>query len=212
MARYTGSRTKLSKRIGRNLFLKGARNFSAKDDFSKHPFKTPKSGVGRTRPAKVSEYGKQLLEKQAIRFTYGIMEKQLMLVFKKAFKKSGDTGKNALTSLERRLDNVVFRGGLANSRVQARQLVTHGHFLINGKKATIPSMQVEAGDEVTIKATKTPKPFWQNFTLQVPGKVPSWIDNSKKQTIKVISLPLDEDLPQDFKIGSVVELYSRVVG
>lgn len=135
-----------------------------------------------------------------------------MIVFKKAFKKSGDTGKNALTTLERRLDNTVYRGGMANSRAQARQLVTHGQFFINGKKATIPSMMVEAGDEITIKPTKVNSPFWQNFTLQVPGKIPSWIDNSKKNVIKVISMPLDEDLPQDFKIASVVELYSRVVG
>lgn len=210
MSRYTGSKTKLSKRIGRNLFLKGARSFSAKDDYTKRPYKA--GTQGKRRFSRVSQYGKQLLEKQSIRFIYGVTEKQLGNLFKKAFRTQGDTGKIALTMLERRLDNVVYRGGMANSRSQARQLVNHAHFTVNGKKVSIPSYSVSVGDVITVKENKLKKPFWQNFKLEVPAEAPSWLDSSKKNTIKVINLPLDEDLPKDIKIAAVVEYYSRKVG
>jgi small subunit ribosomal protein S4 len=209
MARYTGSKTKLSRRIGKNLFLKGARSFSAKDDFSKRPYKPGEHG--KARFARLSEYGKQLAEKQAIRYTYGLLEKQLGNLFKKAFTQTGDTGKIALGWLERRLDNVVYRGGLANSRSQARQLVNHGHFTVNGVKVDIPSFQVKVGDVITVKENKKQSAFWQSFELQVPKEAPTWLDSSKKHEIKVINLPLDEDLPQEFKIAAVVEYYSRKV-
>ncbi len=209
MARYTGSKTKLSKRVGKNLYLKGPRSYSAKDDFTKKPYKAGEHG--RNRPGKVSEYGKQLLEKQAVRFTYGLMEKPLINLFKKSFKQTGDTGKIALALLERRLDNVIYRGGLANSRSQARQLVAHGHFAINGKRVDIPSYTVSVGEVITIKANKMKSPFWTNFQLLIPNDVPSWLDNSKKLEIKVLNLPLETDLPTDFKIGAVVEYYSRRV-
>jgi small subunit ribosomal protein S4 len=209
MARYTGSKTKLSKRVGRNLFLKGARSYSAKDDYARSLTKSVR-GKGK-RPSRVSEYGKQLLEKQALRFTYGVMEKQMGNIFKKAFSQTGDTGKIALTTLERRLDNVVFKAGMANSRSQARQLVNHGHFSVNGVPTDIPSYTVKVGDEVTIKGNKVKKAFWENFKLEVPNDVPAWLDTSKKRVIKVINLPLETDLPQDFRIESIVEYYSRKV-
>ena len=209
MSRYTGSKTKLSKRVGRNLYLKGARSFSAKDDYTKKPFKAGQHA--RSRPGKVSEYGKQLLEKQAIRFTYGLCEKQLANVFKKAFKQTGNTGKIALTQLERRLDNVIYRGGLANSRSQARQLVSHGHFIVNGVPVNIPSFLVSAGDVIEIKDNKKNKNFWKEFELMIAKDTPSWLDSSTKNKIKVINLPIDENLPSDFKIGAVVEFYSRKV-
>jgi len=209
MARYTGSKTKLSKRIGRNLFLKGARSYSAKDDYAKRPFKAGEHG--KSRFARTSEYGKQLLEKQSIRFIYGLQEKQLSNLFKKSFKATGDTGKIALGMLERRFDNIVYRGGLANSRSQARQLVNHGHFTINGKNVNIPSYTLEVGDIIEIKANKKSNAFWTNFNLEVPAGIPQWLDNSTKLTVKVINLPLDEDLPQEIKIAAVVELYSRKV-
>ena len=209
MARYTGSKTKLSKRVGKNLYLKGPRSYSAKDDYSKKPYKAGEHG--KSRPGKVSEYGKQLLEKQALKFTYGLVEKQLANIFKKAFKQTGDTGKIALANLERRLDNVVYRAGMANSRSQARQLVNHGHFVVNGKSVDIPSFSVSVNDVITIKPSKTKAPFWQNFQLLVPNQVPSWIDTSKKNEIKIINLPLETDLPTDFKVGAIVELYSRKV-
>jgi small subunit ribosomal protein S4 len=137
MARNLKSRIKLSRRVTRNLFLKGARSFSPKDEYSKKPFKT--AIAGKKRPPTLSGYGKQLLEKQALKFTYGLLEKQLRNIFTEAFRRDGDTGIIALTLLEKRIDNVVYRGGLANSRSQARQLVNHGHFLINGEKVSIPS-------------------------------------------------------------------------
>jgi small subunit ribosomal protein S4 len=210
MARHTISKTKLSKRIGRNLFNKGARSFSAKDDFTKRPYKAGEHGPNQ-KFARTSEYGKQLLEKQAIKFTYGIQERQLANIFKKAFKQTGDTANIVLTTLERRLDNVVYKSGLANSRDQARQLVNHKHFKVNGVSVDIPSFMVKVGDIVTIKESKTSKPFWTNFKLEVPNTVPAWIDASKTRTIKIINLPLNEDLPVEFKLGAVVEYYSRKV-
>lgn len=209
MSRYTGSKTKLSKRVGKNLFLKGARSFSAKDDYTKRPVR---AGVqGKNKFSRTSEYGKQLLEKQSIKFTYGLVERQLGNLFKKAFRTQGDTGKIALSYLERRLDNVIYRGGLANSRAQARQLVNHGHFVVNGSKVSIPSFVVSAGDVIEVKENKKKNKFWQEFKLEIPAENPSWLDNSKNQTIKVIHLPLDENLPQDIKIAAVVEYYSRKV-
>jgi len=204
------ARAKLSRRVGRNLFLKGARSFSAKDDYSKRPFKAMKNANSRPSNSS-SEYSKQLLEKQAIKYTYGILEKQLINVFKKAFRQEGDTGAIALTMLERRLDNVVYRAGLSNSRSQARQLVNHGHFLVNGKKVNIPSYQIVSGDKIEVKPNKATNAFWTNFELQVPNETPSWLDNSSKQKIKILNLPIKEDLPQDFNIGSVVEYYSNKV-
>lgn len=210
MARYTAGKTKLSKRIGRNLFLKGARSFSPKDDYAKRPYPAGEHGKGKF--SKVSEFGKQLLEKQAIKFTYGILEKQLTNLFKKASKTSTDTGKTVLTFLERRLDNVVYRGGLANSRGQARQMVNHGQFLVNGKKVDIPSFMVSAADVITVSLKKSKSPFWTNFKLEVPNESPAWLDGTKSMQIRVVNLPLETDLPQDFKIAPVVEYYSRKVG
>ncbi|MEM1312619.1 MAG: 30S ribosomal protein S4 [Patescibacteria group bacterium] len=209
MARYTGSKTKLSKRVGRDLFLKGSRSYSAKSDYPKRPNRAGEHS--RSRPKKVSEYGKQLLEKQALRYTYGLVEKQLANLFKKAFKQTGDTGKIALTNLERRIDNVIYRGGLANSRSQARQLVNHGHFEVNGRRVNIPSFLVSVNDVISVKENKKKNPFWQNFKLEVPNKLPSWIEGSKKSELKIINLPLEADLPDDFKVGAIVEFYSRKV-
>ncbi|MBC7471652.1 MAG: 30S ribosomal protein S4 [candidate division SR1 bacterium] len=210
MARYTGSKTKLSKKIGKNLFNKGARSYSAKDDFTKRPYKSGQHGPNK-RFSRTSEYGKQLLEKQSLRYSYGLVEKQLANLFKKAFKTTGDTGKFVLISLERRLDNLIYKSGWSNSRDQARQLVNHGHFQVNGITVDIPSYQVKIGDIIIVKDNKKVKNFWKEFKLEVPNTVPSWIDASKSDQIKVINLPLDEDLPQEFKVGAVVEYYSRKV-
>jgi small subunit ribosomal protein S4 len=210
MARYLNSRTKLSKRVGKNLFLKGSRSFSAKDDFARRPQKPGVHGVTR-RPAKLSEYGKQLQEKQILRYTYGLMEKQLANLFKRAFKSKLDTGLYVLGMLERRLDNVVYKAGLANSLAQARQLITHGHFAVNDKKCDIPSATLDAGDVVTVREVKLKSAFWTNFKLEVPLTVPAWLDASKKNSVKVINLPLTEDLPVSINIAPIVEYYSRKV-
>ena len=210
MARYTGSKIKLSKKIGRNLFNKGSRSFSAKDDFTKKPNKPGQHGPTK-RFSRTSEFGKQLLEKQSLRFSYGLLEKQLANLFKKAFKTNGDTGKFVLTSLERRLDNVIYKSGWSNSRDQARQLVNHGHFQVNGVTVNIPSYLIKMSDIITVKANKQKNAFWTNFTLEVPNTVPTWIDTTKKDKITIINLPLDTDLPQEFKVGAIVEYYSRKV-
>lgn len=209
MSRYTGSKTKLSKKVGRNLFLKGARSFSAKDDYAKRPYRAGQHGNAR-KSGKTSQYSKQLTEKQALRFNYGLSEKQLSNVFKAAFVAEEETANFVLDRLERRLDNVVYRAGLANSRSQARQLVNHGHFTLNGKKANIPSMIVSAGDVVTVKENKVKKAFWTNFQLEVPTEAVSWLEK-KDKTIKVISSPTSEDLPKEFKVEYLVEYYSRKV-
>jgi small subunit ribosomal protein S4 len=208
MSRYTGSKTKLSRKVGRNLFNKGARSYSAKDNYTK---KSYRPGVHGKKMRKLSEYGKQLQEKQILKLTYGLQEKQLANIFKKAFKKKGDTAIVALTALETRLDNVVYKAGLADSRSQARQLVAHGHFTVDGVKVNIPSFQVKTGEVIAVKANKIKKPFWVNFKLGVPNDVPTWLDASKANQVKVLNMPISTDLPQDFKLPYIVEYYSRKV-
>lgn len=209
MARYTLSKTKLSRRVSRNLYLKGSRSFSSKDDYTKRVAK--QFTMRNKRPKSLSEFGRQLLEKQALKFTYGLQEKQLANIFSKAFRQTGDTGLTALTALEKRLDNVVYRAGLANSRNQARQLVSHGHFEVDGHKVNIPSYQVKAGNLISVRKTKSDSVFWKNFQLEIPNDVPTWLDATNKHQIKVLNLPIESDLPKDFNIPSVVEYYSRKV-
>ncbi len=211
MARYTQGKTKLSKRVGRNLFLKGSRSFSAKDDYAKRPYKAGQHGKKFQR-GRSSQFSKQLLEKQSIRFTYGLMEKQLMNLFGQAFRTPGDTGKIALSLLERRLDNVIYKAGLANSRAQARQLANHGHFTVNGVPTNIPSFTIKTGDIIRVKESKLKNNFWQEFKLEVPNEVSPWLStNQSKKEIKVVNQPLNDDLPKEFNVQSVVEFYSRKV-
>jgi small subunit ribosomal protein S4 len=117
----------------------------------------------------------------------------------------------ALTLLESRLDNVVFKAGMADSRAQARQLVAHGHFTVNGVNTNIPSYTVKAGEVVTVKANKLKNPFWTNFKLSVPNTVPAWLDATTKNTVKILNKPLSTDLPVEFKMPYIVEYYSRKV-
>lgn len=208
--RITTSKTKKSRRIGKNLFLKGARSFSAKDDYSKRPFKPGVHGNARGSFGKTSEYSKQLTEKQSLKFVYGLNEKQMTNAFKKALNTKGETGITLIQNLERRLDNVVYRAGLANSRAQARQLVNHGHFMVNGKSVDIPSYQTKTGEEITIKPSKAKSAFWTNFKLEVPNEEVAWLAKSNN-TIRVLNEPLAEDLPKDFNIAYIVEYFSRRV-
>ena len=209
--RITGSKTKKSRRIGRTLYLKGARSFGPKDDFAKRPFKPGVHGNARGAGfAKVSEYGKQLLEKQALKFTYGLNERQMTNLFKKSLHAKGETGVTLLQLLERRLDNVVYRAGLANSRAQARQLVNHGQFLVNDIAVDIPSYLVDTGDTIKVKANKEKGAFWTNYKLEVPNEQVAWLSTSG-HTIKILNEPLTEDLPKDFTIAFIVEYYSRRV-
>ena len=152
MARYTGPSCRLCRREGQKLFLKGERCYSGKCALEKRSYAPGQHGQGRK---KSSDYGLQLREKQKAKRFYGLQETQFRNLFEKAAAKKGITGENLLIMLETRLDNVVFRMGLASSRKEARQLVTHGHFTVNGKKADIPSMQLKAGDVVAVKEKST---------------------------------------------------------
>lgn len=209
MSRIYKAKTKLSKRVGRNLFLKGARSYSAKDDYAKRPQKPGQHGANK-KFARESNYAKQLTEKQALKYTYGLTEKQLTRVFKQAFHAKDETGYALFALLERRLDNVIYKAGLANSRAQARQLVNHGHFTVNGVRADIPSMLVNAGDEIKIKENKLKAKFWENFTLEVPNEQSAWLSKTGK-VISVLNEPTADDLPKDFNPGYIIEYYSRRV-
>ncbi len=160
MARYTDASCRLCRREGQKLFLKGERCYSTKCAMEKRSYAPGQHGQGRK---KVSEYGTQLREKQKAKRFYGLQETQFRNLFDKADKKKGITGENLLIFLETRLDNVVFRLGFASSRKEARQLVTHGHFMVNGKKVNIPSYMVSAGDVIQVKEKSVSSPKFKEI-------------------------------------------------
>ena len=160
MARYTDANCKLCRREGQKLFLKGERCYSSKCAIERRNYAPGQHGQARK---KQSEYGLQLREKQKAKRFYGVPETQFRNLFEKAAKKQGKTGENLMIFLETRLDNVVFRLGFAASRKEARQLVTHGHFTINGKKADIPSMEVKAGDVIKVKERSVSSPKFKEI-------------------------------------------------
>lgn len=207
--RYTGPKEKLSRKIGENLGLKAERSFSPKSAFLKKPYRPGQHGKARRRA--LSEFGTQLLEKQKIKYTYGLMEKQLKKYFSKAKKQKGVTGINLLAIIERRLDNAIFRGGLAASRTIARQLAGHGHFLVNGKKITIPSYQLNIGDIVSIRPKSKLKTVFFGLDLKLKKHdAPSWLELNKNNfEIKIKSEPKEENLPKNLNVNAVIEYYSR---
>ena len=170
--------------------------------------KSSKRQPRRTR-GKVSEYGMQLKEKQKAKFIYGVLEKQFRAYYAKAKKMPGIAGDNLISLLERRLDNVVFRLGFASSRKEARQLVTHGHFTVNGKKADIPSMEVKAGDVIKVKEKSQSSPKFKEVK-EMSITVPSWMSvDVEKLEGKVITLPKREDIDTPIAEHLIVELYSK---
>ena len=207
--RYTGPKEKLSRKIGENLGLKAYRSFSPKSSFLKKPYRPGQHGKARRRA--LSEFGAQLLEKQKIKFTYGISEKQLKKCFNEANKRKGMTGNLMLSILERRFDNAIYRSGFTSSRNIARQLVSHGHFLINNKKITIPSYQVEIGDVVSIRVKSRPKQiFFDLINKLKKHEAPSWIEIDKKNLeIKISGKPENNDLPKNFNTNSIIAFYSK---
>jgi len=161
--------------------------------------------------AKTSEYGRQLLEKQKAKAIYGIMEKQFVLTFENARKMSGDLGQNMLTLLESRLDNVIFRSGLAETRRMARQLVSHGHFFVDGTKTNIPSYRIKPGQIIKVKENKLDKGYWKKLKESI-DKIESagWLSLDKKDfAITVNSLPNKEELPKEIEAHLIIEFYSR---
>ncbi len=209
MGRYTESVCRQCRREGVKLFLKGDRCYSAKCAVEKRPFVPGQHG--QKRKQKTSEYGLQLREKQKTKRTYGVSEKQFRNSFKKADRQQGITGENLLALLERRLDNVVFRLGLANSRKEARQLVNHDHFTINGKKANIPSMLVKAGDTIQVKAGSANSPKFEEIKAAAAYKTPpEWLQvDVENLSGSVLALPNREQIDTAVSEQLIVELYSR---
>lgn len=207
--RYTGPKEKLSRKVGENLGLKAERSFSPKSSFLKKPYRPGQHGKARRRA--LSEFGAQLLEKQKIRFTYNISEKQLKKCFNKAKQRQGMTGNLMLIALERRFDNVIYRSGLAQSRNISRQLVNHGHFLVNNKKVTIPSYGVEIGDIISIKPRSRSKQiFFDLINKLKKHEPPSWLQIDKKNLeIKIKGEPENNDLPKNFNLNSIIAFYSK---
>lgn len=208
MARYTGPSCRLCRREGSELFLKGERCYTDKCAIKRRSYPPGQHGQGRI---KVSDYGVQLREKQKVRRIYGILENQFRGYFETADRMKGVTGENLLFLLERRLDNVVYRLGFATSRDEARQLVRHSHFTLNGRKANIPSMQVKSGDVIQLRE-KSRKITVINESLEavVRRGIPQWLELEKdafKGTIK--ALPVREDITMPIQEQLIVELYSK---
>ena len=207
--RYTGPKEKLSRRIGENLGLKAERSFSPKSAFLKKPYRPGMHGKSRRRA--LSEFGTQLLEKQKIKFTYGLTERQLQKYFNEAKRKKGITGDLLLGALEKRLDNAIYRSGLALSRAIARQLVNHGHFLVNNKKVNIPSYSVKTDDIMSIKPKSHSKAIFFDLANKLKKhEAPTWLTVDKKIfEIKIKSDPKINDLPKNFNMNVVVAYYSK---
>ncbi len=208
MARYTGSVCRLCRREGKKLFLKGERCYGPKCALSRRAYAPGQHGQGRK---KVSEYGLQLRAKQQAKRYYGVLESQFAHYFELASKQSGQAGENLLRILESRLDNVVYRSGLASSRKEARQLVRHGHYTLNGHKANIPSILLKAGDVVAV-ADKSRQNEKLKAVVEANSAhpVPTWMSfDPEKMTVVINQLPNREDIDLDVEEHLIVELYSK---
>ena len=208
MARYTGPACKLCRREGKKLYLKGERCTSGKCALDRRSTAPGQHGAAKK---KMGEYGVQLREKQATRRYYGVLERQFKNYYAEAERKEGMTGENLLILLERRLDNTVFRMGLAESHKEARQLVLHAHFTLNGKKVNIPSILVKPGDVISVKESSRDSAKIKALAEALESKnAPKWLDVDKTNlTAKVVSFPAREDIDFDFNEQLIVELYSK---
>lgn len=208
MARYTGAVCRLCRRSGEKLFIKGDRCFTPKCAVDKRP-KPPGQQPARRR--RFSDRGVQLREKQKARYTYGTLERQFHRIFTQAERQAGITGENLLVLLERRLDNVVYRLGFADSRTQARQLVRHGHIVLNGHKTDIPSCLVKEGDTVGWRERSSKTEYYKQLAENIESKtVLSWLSLDKQNLVgQVLSLPTPEEIDARFDGKAIVEYYSR---
>lgn len=206
MSRYTDANCKLCRREGQKLFLKGERCYSSKCAIERRNYAPGQHGQARK---KTSDYGLQLREKQKAKRFYGMQEKQFRNLFAKAAKRAGKTGDNLLILLETRLDNCVYRLGFASSRKEARQLVVHGHFTVNGKKACAPAMELKAGDVIAVKEKSTNSPKFKEIK-EMSITVPSWmaVDVDKLEG-KVVAMPTREEIDTPVAEHLIVELYSK---
>lgn len=208
MARYTGSVCRLCRREGCKLFLKGDRCYTGKCAIIKRP--TPPGEQKKGRRGKVSEYGTQLREKQKVKRAYGMLESQFEKYYIIAERMKGKTGENLLKLLESRLDNVVFRLGLGESRAQARQLVMHGHLLVNGKKVDIPSFFVSEGEEITLRKKSQDMERIKELRESEARPMPSWLSmDNANLTGRVLSAPTREDIDLTIEEHLIVEYYSK---
>ncbi|MBN1369573.1 MAG: 30S ribosomal protein S4 [Dehalococcoidaceae bacterium] len=207
MARYTEARCRLCRRSGEKLMLKGDKCIT-RCIFDKRP-KPPGPQLGRRR--RLSDRGVQLREKQKVRFSYGLMEKQLRRFFAEANRQPGVTGDNLIVLLERRLDNAVLRLGFADSLSQARQLVMHGHIVLNGKKTDIPSCLIHEGDTISWREGSQKTNYYKLISESIGSKtIPQWLSVDKaKMEGKVVALPTPEDVGIRYDTAAVVEYYSR---
>ena len=210
MARYTGAVCRLCRRSGEKLLLKGARCFTPKCGVDKRPKPPGQAGAGRRR-RRVSDRGLQLREKQKARYTYGTLERQFRKTFLNAERQAGITGENLLILLERRLDNVVYRLGFADSRAQARQLVQHGHIVLNGRITNIPSALVKEGDTIGWREGSTKTEYYKQLAEDIESKtVLNWLSLDRQNLVgQVLSLPTPEEVDAKFDGKAIVEYYSR---
>lgn len=208
MARYTGPVEKIERRLGVSLNMKGERRLAGKSAHLKRPYAPGQHGQRR---AKISEYGLQLREKQKARFMYGVSEKQFLSIFKEAARREGNTGELLIQLLEQRLDNVVYRMGFASTRRFARQLVTHGHVLVNGKRLDIPSYRVLPGEKIEIceKTKNNPQVTSAVERTEQTGIV-SWVDVEKDKRYGIFTrIPEREEVVIPVEERFIVELYSK---
>ncbi|MDX1809125.1 MAG: 30S ribosomal protein S4 [Sulfurospirillaceae bacterium] len=208
MARYRGPVEKLERRLGVSLALKGERRLAGKSALDKRPYAPGQHGQRRT---KISEYGLQLREKQKAKFMYGVSEKQFRRLFSDANKKEGNTGSNLILLIERRLDNVAYRMGFATTRRFARQLVTHGHVLVNGKKLDIPSYTVKPGDKIEVcEKSKNNPQIVRALELTAQTGIVPWVDIDTSKVFGIFTrIPDREEVVIPVEERLIVELYSK---
>jgi small subunit ribosomal protein S4 len=207
LARYTGPVCRLCRREGLKLFLKGSRCFTEKCAIERRNYPPGQHGLGRS---KRSAYGEQLREKQKAKRIYGLLEGQFRRYFQRAERERGVTGENLLRLLERRLDNVVFRLGFAASRAEARQVVTHGHIQVNGRKVSIPSFLVKVGDQVQLHPNSGLQQRIADNLSAGRGQVPQWLEVSPAEKRGAVrGLPLRDDIQIPVQEQLIVELYSK---
>jgi small subunit ribosomal protein S4 len=208
MARYTGPVCRLCRRLGDKLFLKGEKCFTPKCPFEKRPYPP---GPRSQRRRKVSDRGLQLREKQRGRAVYGILERQFHKYYEEAVRRHGVTGENLMRTLELRMDNVVYRLGMADSRSQARQLVLHGHLTVNGRKSAIPSHVLKVGDVVGLSGRGEKSEYFGIVKENISSKeIPPWLNlDAGSMTGKIETLPEVEEIGAKFNPATIVEYYSR---
>lgn len=212
MARYTGPVCKLCRREGEKLFLKGSRCLTPKCAIERRSYPPGQHGrESQYRRGRASDYLLQLREKQKARRIYGVFERQFSNYFVKAEQRSGLTGTNLLVLLESRLDNVVYRLGLADSRAQARQLVQHGHIMLNGRKTNVPSALVTAGDTISVRSESTRRTYFKDLRQEIDDRrVPRWLSlDAANLSARIVHLPTREDIDVSLNEQLIVEYYSR---